>query len=132
MWCTPQENLALDKYIECYLNWQIYQLEFVQSKMWLKIDIRNTNGVKIVQVIICLMRMILVDGFNLRYFLCLFDFSFSNYAIGLIFITILILNCVLQICNMKTLFFVNLQIQSYNVSLVLFLLQWNIQGHIEK
>lgn len=85
--------------------------------MWFKIDIRNTNGVKIVQVIICLMRMILVDGFNLRYFLCLFDFSFSNYAIGLIFITILILNCVLQICNMKTLFFAIYIIYRFNLTM---------------
>lgn len=72
---------------------------------------------KIVQVIICLMRMILVDGLNLRYFLCLFNFSFSNYAIGLIFIKILILNFVLQICKMKALLFVIYIIYRFNLTM---------------
>ena len=72
---------------------------------------------KIVHVIICLKRMILVDGLNLRYFLCLFNFSFSNYAIGLIFIKILILNFVLQIYKMKTLLFVIYIIYRFNLTM---------------
>ena len=32
MWCTPQENLTLGKYRECYSNWQIYQLEFLHRE----------------------------------------------------------------------------------------------------
>lgn len=61
--------------------------------------------------------MILVDGLNLRYFLCLFKFSFSNYASGLIFIKILILNFVLQICKMKTLLFVIYIIYRFNLTM---------------
>lgn len=63
------------------------------------------------------MRMILVDGLNMRYFLCLFNFSFSNYAIGLIFIKILILNFVLQICKMKALLFVIYIIYRFNLTM---------------
>lgn len=63
------------------------------------------------------MRMILVDGLNLRYFLCLVNFSFSNYALGLIFIKILILNFVLQICKMKTLLFVIYIIYRFNLTM---------------